>query len=48
MVLSWLYPAIRGLETDRWRWKWTGGIVVVIVLMFMAGVGATGVVHQTG
>ncbi len=47
-LLSWLYPAIREAETDRWPWKWTGAIVGVIVLMFMAGVGATGVVHQTG
>ncbi len=47
-LLSWLYPAIREAETDRWPWKWTGGIIGMIVLMFMAGVGATGVVHQTG
>ena len=34
--------------SEQWRWKWTLIGLAVVMLMFVAGVAATGVVHQTG
>jgi prepilin-type processing-associated H-X9-DG protein len=50
--LSWLYRemAAEGASANarRWRWRWTLSGAGFVLLMFTAGIGATGVVHQTG
>jgi hypothetical protein len=49
--LGWLYRNIGRVSGEaptprRWRARWTGSLLTVIVLMFVAGIAATGVVHQ--
>jgi prepilin-type processing-associated H-X9-DG protein len=52
LFVRWLYGAIqqrRGEEHARtWSFRWTGYAVALILLMFVAGLAATGVVHQVG
>jgi hypothetical protein len=43
---KWLWSGM-GPSRPQWRWKWTLMGLTVLVLMFAAGIGATGVVHQT-
>ncbi|MGC4031755.1 MAG: hypothetical protein QM754_08490 [Tepidisphaeraceae bacterium] len=48
-ALAWLtHGSGRWLAGDRWRWKWTLLGLAMVLLMFVAGIAATGVVHQTG
>jgi prepilin-type processing-associated H-X9-DG protein len=51
LFLRWLYrqTAAEGVSADgrRWRWRWTLAGAGLVFLMFSAGIGATGVVHQT-
>ena len=51
-LLGWLYGQIRakdpGEEAGRWRVRWTSSMVAVVLLMFVAGLSATGIVHQVG
>ena len=44
---KWLWSSFRPTEKP-WRWKWTLLGLATVMLMFVAGIGATGVVHQTG
>ncbi|QDV36405.1 DUF1559 family PulG-like putative transporter [Tautonia plasticadhaerens] len=52
--LGWLYGQVRaeGDEGEatggRWKPRWTASMAVIVVLMFVAGISATGVVHQVG
>jgi hypothetical protein len=46
--LRWLHNQTRPAAAQRWRVRWTMAILGVIVLMFVAGIAATGMVHQIG
>lgn len=43
-LCRWLYDG----AGRRWRWKWTALGFAAVMLMFVAGIAATGVVHQAG
>ena len=48
----WMWSATRAgdgapAEQPMWRMRWTMGVIVIVLLMFVAGIGATGVGHQT-
>jgi prepilin-type processing-associated H-X9-DG protein len=43
-------PAADGAAAEArpaWRMRWTMGVIAIVLLMFVAGIGATGVGHQT-
>ena len=43
-------PARDGTAAEprpAWRMRWTMGVIAIVLLMFVAGIGATGVGHQT-
>ena len=44
-LAKWLW---QGNAARRWRWKWTLLALGGVLLTFVAGVAATGVVHQSG
>jgi hypothetical protein len=51
-LAAWLYQgagASRETETQqRWRWSWSLALYGALWLLFLAAMGITGVVHQTG
>jgi prepilin-type processing-associated H-X9-DG protein len=46
--LRWFFDQTKPVAEQRWRVRWTLAILGVVVLMFVAGIAATGMVHQTG
>jgi prepilin-type processing-associated H-X9-DG protein len=50
---GWMWSATSagdGAAAERrpvWRMRWTMGVIAIVLLMFVAGIGATGVGHQT-
>ena len=50
-ILAWLFASDPSSSADderkKWRFKWSIMIVMGIELLFVAGIGATGIVHQS-